>query len=82
VSYLPPERQTARVAQERRKKGKSVTVIRGLRAQESDLAALLKLLKTACGAGGTLNEETLEIQGDQVHRIENWLREKGYRVRS
>ena len=48
----PPEKQTARLAVEKRKKGKVVTVVRGLAADDNDLPGLLGRLKAACGAGG------------------------------
>ena len=77
----PPEKQTARLATEKRKKGKLVTVVRGLPAEENDLAVLLGKLKTACGAGGTVKDDTLEIQGDHLQRVRELLIQYGYRVR-
>ena len=77
----PPAQQTARLAVEKRKRGKLVTVVRGLPAEENDLPALLARLKTACGAGGTLKEDLLEIQGDHQERVRALLIEIGYRVR-
>jgi translation initiation factor 1 len=81
VSLLAPEKQVARLAVERRKKGKVVTVIRGLAAAGNDLPGLLTQLKSQCGAGGTIDGETLEIQGDHVERIAAALAEIGYLVR-
>lgn len=78
---IPPAKQTAALAVEKRKKGKLVTVVRGLPAQGNDLPALLAQLKTACGAGGTLKDELLEIQGNHLERIRELLRSIGYRVR-
>ena len=80
-SLLPPNKQTAKLAVEKRKKGKVVTVIRGLAAGANDLPALLARLKNACGAGGTLDGETLEVQGDHVERLRKLLGEIGYKVR-
>ena len=76
-----PEKQTARLAVEKRRRGKVVTVIGGLSAAASDLPALLSLLKSRCGAGGTLDEECLEIQGQHVERIRAALSNLGYRVK-
>ena len=76
-----PEKQTARLAVEKRKKGKVVTVVRGLLADENDLPALLARLKNACGAGGTLKDDRLEIQGGHLERVRALLTEVGYRVR-
>lgn len=78
----PPSQQTARVRVEKRKKGKLVTVVSGLSPDDNDLAALLTKLKTTCGAGGTLRDDLLEIQGDHRDRIASLLRELGYRVRN
>ena len=78
---IPPEKQTAQVGVEKRKRGKVVTVVRGLAAEGNDLPGLLTQLKTTCGAGGTLKDDVLEIQGDQRERIRELLRGIGYRVR-
>jgi translation initiation factor 1 len=77
---VPPSQQTARLAMEKRKKGKVVTVVRGLSAAVNDLPALLTRLKSQCGAGGTIDGDNLEIQGDHTDRIRLILAEIGYRV--
>jgi translation initiation factor 1 len=74
----PPGDQIARVSVEKRKKGKLVTVISGLTLVGNDLPALLTQLKSECGAGGTLQGEDLEIQGDHRARIRARLSEMGY----
>jgi len=78
---LPPEKQTARLSLEKRKKGKLVTVIRGLAPQSNDLQGLLTQAKNHCGAGGTLAEDGVEIQGDQIAKLQALLSKIGYRVR-
>ena len=80
-TFARPEEQTARLAVEKRKKGKVVTVVRGLSPDESDLPALLATLKAACGAGGTIREELLEIQGRHLERVRDLLKGLGYRIR-
>ena len=77
----PPEKQTARLSVEKRKKGKVVTLIRGLSAAENDLPELLTQLKSICGAGGRLKEDELEIQGRHLDRVREHLQKLGYRVR-
>ncbi len=79
--YKDPKKQTARIGCEKRKKGKMVTVIRGLAAADNDLPALCKQLKNSCGAGGTVVDDTVEIQGDHIERIREALIQVGYRVR-
>lgn len=78
---IPPEKQTARLAVEKRPKRKHVTVVRGLSAEGNDLAELLTKLKTACGAGGAIRDEVLEIQGDQRERVRAVLSSLGYRLK-
>ncbi len=78
---LSPSRQVARLKLEKRKKGKLVTVIRGLSAEGNDLSELVSRLKSQCGAGGSVQEDCLEIQGDHRQRISDALRELGYQVR-
>ncbi len=78
---LDPKSQTARVAVEKRKHGRLMTVVRGLSAEGNDLPALLKRLKTACGAGGSLDGDALELQGDHAERVRRELTAIGYKVK-
>ena len=80
-NLIPPNKQTAKLAVEKRKRGKVVTVVRGLTAVANDLPALLARLKNACGAGGTLDGDSLEVQGDHLERLRGLLGEMGYKVR-
>src|SRR4051794_18276296 len=73
-SRLSPASQVARLNLEKRKKGKLVTVVRGLSANGNDLAGLLSRLKSQCGAGGTIHDDGLEVQGDHLQRISDALR--------
>lgn len=78
---VPPEKQTARLAMEKRKKGKRVTVVRGLNPSETVLQDLLTDLKNTCGAGGTLKDDVIEIQGEQIERVRDRLSKIGYRIK-
>jgi len=78
---IPPGEQTARVSIEKRKKGKTVTVIQGLPTDGNDLPELLTKLKNACGAGGTLKDEGIEIQGKQSERVKEVLLQLGFNVK-
>lgn len=78
----PPEQQKVRIRKEKRRKGKVVTTISGLQfAAKEDRVDFLKNLKNECGAGGTIEDEVLEIQGDHVERLERSLRQQGYSVK-
>lgn len=56
--------------------GKVVTVIRGLPAKDVDERA--SDLKRLCGAGGSVKDGAVEIQGDHRARIAERLRGLGY----
>jgi translation initiation factor 1 len=60
--------------------GKTVTIISGLALNQEQLKALLKDLKKLSGSGGTLKAGVIEIQGDQVDKLNNYLKIKGYKV--
>ena len=68
---------TVRVSRETKGRGgKAVTLVRGLALDDAALAALGKRLRTACGAGGTLKDGVLEVQGDHVERVLAWLQQE------
>jgi translation initiation factor 1 len=58
--------------------GKAVTLVRGLALDAAALAELGKRLRTACGAGGTARGGVLEVQGDHVDRVVDWLKQAGH----
>jgi translation initiation factor 1 len=59
-----------RLRLERRASGRVVTAVSGLPGTRNEVAALARDLKRACGAGGTVKEGVLEVQGDHRDRIE------------
>jgi translation initiation factor 1 len=78
---LAPSKQTARLVVEKRPGKRTMTVIRGLAVADNDLPALLAKLKAACGAGGTVVEDQLEIQGQHVERARTVLSGLGYKTK-
>ena len=69
----------ARVSRETKGRGgKSVTVVKGLALDAVALAALGKQLRTACGAGGTVKEGVIEVQGDHCELIMDALKKQGH----
>ena len=61
--------------------GKAVTLVRGLPLDADTLALLGKRLRTACGAGGTVKDGVLEVQGDHCERVMEALVKEGWKVR-
>ncbi len=81
-SSLLPEQQIAYIHQESKgRRGKTVTVIRNLQLTPTDMAALCKQLKSACGAGGAVKEGAIEIQGNQRERVATLLEKLGYKTK-
>ena len=65
----------------KRRGGKSVTLIDGLRMTSKDMEALLKQLKTRFGAGGAVKDTAIEVQGDHRDAIIAFLEDLGYRAK-
>ena len=57
--------------------GKIVTAISGLPLNQSELASLLSELKRLCGAGGTVKDESIEIQGSTTMFLGRSFRSAG-----
>jgi translation initiation factor 1 len=80
LAASPRAQQRVRVQRTKAGKGgKLVTTITGLEAPDAELKALLKQLKAAAGAGGTLKAGVIELQGDQVAAALAALQQAGYR---
>lgn len=63
------------------RKGKTVTLVSGAPLDDEALHALLSELKRLCGAGGTLKDGVLEIQGDHRDTVVEELKKRGFRVK-
>lgn len=61
--------------------GKTVSVVAGVMSHDAGRQALLKLLKTKLGTGGTLKDEVIEIQGDHRDQIVEILIGLGYKAK-
>jgi len=62
------------------RKGKTVTVISGLMHNPETMDDLARMLKQYCGAGGTVKNRNIEIQGDQQERVKHKLSDLNYVV--
>lgn len=82
ASLVPQGDGVVRVSRETKGRGgKAVTVVRGVPLDTDALAALGKRLRTACGAGGTVKDGVLEVQGDHAERVMAWLQAEGLKVK-
>lgn len=79
---LPPAQQDLRVQVSRKgRKGKSVTIVSGFAHNSKTLEALAKKLKSQCGSGGTVKDNTIEIQGEHATKLVSLLVDKGYKAK-
>ena len=77
---LPPDQQLAEIRREKKgRRGKTVTVVRGLRMTPADLKELGKQLRRACGSGGTAKDGNIEIQGDHRDKVAAELEKLGFK---
>ncbi|MFK7736766.1 MAG: translation initiation factor [Pirellulaceae bacterium] len=76
----PPEKQRLKIRVDKRKRGKLVTVISGFKCRQEQMQATLTKLKDDLGTGGTIQENTLELQGDQTKRCGATCEKLGYRL--
>jgi len=63
------------------RKGKGVTLIKGLALDAASLARIAKHLKAACGSGGTAKDGVIEIQGDHRDLVVAALVKQGHTVK-
>ena len=58
--------------------GKIATIVKGFVGTESDLKDLGKMLKSACGVGGSSKNGEIIIQGNVRDKVMKLLEDKGY----
>ncbi len=59
--------------------GKTVTTISGLPLNQYELKSLLSDLKRLCGAGGTLKDGIIEMQGEHLEILRQELSKRGFK---
>ena len=65
--------------QKKGKKGKTITLIKGLSTRnETEVKELLKKMKVFCGTGGTVIDKDIQLQGDMVNKLIQFLRNEGF----
>lgn len=63
------------------RKGKGVTLVKGLQLEPAEFKKLAKRLKQLCGTGGSVKDFVIEIQGDQRETIKAELEKQGHTVK-
>ncbi len=63
------------------RKGKGVSLVTGIDADDATLAQIAAELKKKCGCGGSVKDGVIEIQGDKRDLIKSLLEAKGMKVK-
>ena len=63
------------------RKGKGVSIIKGLDLDDASLKLLATELKKSCSCGGSIKDGHIEIQGEMRDKIKQLLEKKGYTVK-
>ena len=78
VRSAPAGDGIVRVSRETKgRKGKGVTLVKGLVVDDAELVLIAKQLKVACGSGGTVKDGVIEIQGDHCGLVIAHLQKSG-----
>ena len=81
AASAPLSKQTAKIRLEKGgRRGKTVTVVFNLALTSDQLRDMLRDVQKACGTGGTVRPDGLEIQGDHRDRLEAHFKSLGMTV--
>ncbi len=75
---IAKEEQRVQVLTVKRKFGKLITVVKGINAKDIDLKDVAKTLKSKLACGGTIKNDTIELQGDHKQKVKEELIKMGF----
>ncbi len=74
---IAKETEKIKVFTDKRRYGKAITVIEGI-PKEAEPKKVLKELKTKFACGGTLKNNTIELQGNHKNKVKSVLMKLGF----
>ena len=80
--FVPNDKQILYVSYDKKhRKGKVVTLVEGFKGSDETIQTLGKMLKSKCGAGGSVKDGEIMVQGNFVPKIIEILEKEGYNVK-
>ncbi|HEC94601.1 MAG TPA: stress response translation initiation inhibitor YciH [Thermoplasmatales archaeon] len=74
------EQQRIEIKIDKRRYGKTMTIVEGLDPNDTDMKTLVSKLKAICASGGTIKDGKIELQGDHRDKVKDYLEKMGYMV--
>ncbi|RLF52369.1 MAG: stress response translation initiation inhibitor YciH [Thermoplasmata archaeon] len=75
------EQQVVEIKIDKRRYGKTMTIIEGINDKATDMKSLVSKLKSICASGGTVKDGRIELQGDHREKVKKYLEDLGYTVK-
>ena len=75
---IAKEDQRITVKTAKRRFGKLTTIIEGINSKEINLKDLAKKLKSSLACGGTVKNNTIELQGNHINKVKQELVKLGF----
>ena len=79
LETLDKDRTSLKITTVKRAYGKKVTLVSGF-DKTTNVKKIAKLLKSQCATGGTVKNNVIELQGDQIRRVTTILEKEEYHV--
>ena len=74
---IAKEKEKIRVSEVKRRYGKIITTVNGM-SRDVNIKNVLKELKTKLACGGTLKNDTIELQGNHKDKVKSILIKLGF----
>jgi translation initiation factor 1 len=80
LEEISKEQQVIKIYTDKRRYGKTVTIIEGFNPKDVDLKEMARSLRKKTASGGTVKDGRIELQGDQREKARKFLEGLGYIV--